>query len=133
MQRDEMHKGLLVRLLSEYSNVPTGTWATVDSTGIMRDGVWWFTVRWHLYRPIPTRFPQGVTDYSLNLSEPDLALFEVVSSEEEQAARRSKQEFPSSSTLASIPHLDEHSRSRRLSGNASVHPTQLCLFLVDDI
>jgi len=36
MQRDEMHKGLLVRLLSEYSNVPTGTWATVDSTGIMR-------------------------------------------------------------------------------------------------
>lgn len=49
MQRDEMHKGLLVRLLSEYSNVPTGTWATVDSTGIMRDGVWWFTVRWQTW------------------------------------------------------------------------------------
>ena len=54
MQRDEVHKGVLVRLVADYSNVPTGTWATVDSTGIMRDDVWWFTVKWHPYQPIAT-------------------------------------------------------------------------------
>jgi len=88
MQRDEVHKGLLVRLLSEYSNVPTGTWATVDSTGTMKDGAWWFTVQWHNYRPIPKRFPRDVTECSINLWESDLALFEVVSAEE--AAKKSE-------------------------------------------
>jgi len=133
MQRDEVHKGLLVSLLSDYSNVPAHTWATVDLTGTMKDGAWWFTVQWHNYRPIPKRFPRDVTEYSINLWESDLALFEVASPEEEQAARRPKLELPSSSTLAPIPHLGAHSRSRRLSGNTTVHPNQLSLFLVDDV
>lgn len=33
-------------------------------------------VRWHHYRPIPVRFPQGFIEYSVNLWESDLALFE---------------------------------------------------------
>jgi hypothetical protein len=28
------------KLVDDYSNVPAGTWATVDSTGTMRDGAW---------------------------------------------------------------------------------------------
>jgi hypothetical protein len=79
MCRDEVKKGVLVRLLAAYSNVPVGTWATVDSTGTTRDGDWWFTVKWHHYRPIPERFPHGVVEYSLNLWEQDLALFESIS------------------------------------------------------
>ena len=88
MQRDEVHKGLLVRLLSEYSNVPTGTWATVDSTGIMRDGGWWFTVKWHPYKPIATKFPRNATEYSLNFWAKDLPLFEIVTVERQEAATR---------------------------------------------
>jgi hypothetical protein len=30
MRQDEVHKGLLVQLLTDYANVPTGTWAMVD-------------------------------------------------------------------------------------------------------
>src|SRR5687767_2477670 len=70
MQRETLHKGIVIKLLTDYSNVPAGTWATVDSTGTMRDGAWWFTVRWHDYRPIPERFPHIVIEYSLNLWEP---------------------------------------------------------------
>ena len=88
MRREVLHKELLIRLLADYSNVPADTWATVDSTGTMKDGAWWFTVKWQHYRPIPIRFPQGVTEYSLKLWESDLALFEEVSAEEEQAAGR---------------------------------------------
>ena len=62
MQRDRVHNGLPIKLVTDYSNIPTGTRAAVDATGIMKDGVWWFTVKWHHYRPIPTRFPQDVID-----------------------------------------------------------------------
>jgi hypothetical protein len=40
-----------------------------------------------------------VTEYSINLWELDLAKFEIVTVEEEQAAWRSKFESPSSSTF----------------------------------
>lgn len=43
-------------------------------------------VRWHHYRPIPVRFPQGFIEYSVNLWESDLALFEAFPEEEAQAA-----------------------------------------------
>jgi hypothetical protein len=54
----------------------------------MRNGAWWFTVRWHHYKPITARFPREVAEYSLNLWESDLQLFEVVTVEEEKAARK---------------------------------------------
>jgi hypothetical protein len=114
-----------VKLLTDYSSVPAGTLATVDSTGTMRDGTWWFTVRWHHYRPIPQRFPRTVAEYSLNLWEPDLAMFEVVSADEQHAASRSKIETLPSET--GPPWL-----GRRLRRKASVHSNQLNLFVADD-
>ena len=75
MQRDHLHKGLLVKVVSDYSNVPAGTWATVDSTGTMQDGAWWCTVRWRPYTPIPHKFPREMMENSINLMEPDLAIF----------------------------------------------------------
>ena len=86
MQRDHVHKELLVKVVTDYSNVPAGTWAVVESTGT-EDGAWWFTVRWRPYTPIPRKFPRQMTEYSLNCWESDLALFELVSAEEEQGVR----------------------------------------------
>ena len=71
----------------------------------MRDGAWWFTVRWHHYRPIPIRFPQVLTAYSVNLWESDVAMFELVSAEEEQAMDRVNQEVLPSPNLAPQPQL----------------------------
>ena len=132
MQRKTLHKGLVIKLLTDYSNVPAGAWATVDSTGTMRDGAWWFTVRWHHYRPNPERFPYAVTEYSLNLWESDLALFEVVSAEEQQATAETKLEVLPSPKLPSPPQLSGSWQARRLRRNAGVHPDQLSLFLADD-
>jgi hypothetical protein len=94
MQRNTLHKGLVMKLLTDYSNVPAGTWATVASTGTMRDGAWWFTVRWHSYKPTPVRFPCDVAEYSLNLWESDLTLFEVVTVEEAQTAKKPTPKSP---------------------------------------
>jgi hypothetical protein len=87
MQHDHVLKGLLVKLVTDYSNVPAGACAMVDSTGTMEDGTWWFTVRWRPYTPIPQKLPGQMTEYSLNLWEADLAMFKVVSADEEHAAR----------------------------------------------
>jgi hypothetical protein len=133
MQREEVHMGLLVRLLSEYSNVPSGTWATVDSTAATNDDSWWFRVRWHNYRPVPDRFPRVVVEYSLNLWETDLALFEVVSAGEQEAAMKRNLESPSSSTSAPLRKLGSRWPGRRLGRYACIHPNQLCLFLSDDL
>ena len=97
MQRETLHRGLLIKLVTDYSNVPAGTWATVNSTGFANDNVWWFTLRWHPYKPIPGKFPREVIEYSLNLWESDLALFEVVIVEEAQGARRSRPNYRGSS------------------------------------
>jgi hypothetical protein len=35
MQREDVRKGLLLKVVTDYSNVPAGTWAIVDSTGAM--------------------------------------------------------------------------------------------------
>jgi hypothetical protein len=102
MQRETLHKGLVIKLLTDYSNVPAGTLATVDSTGTIRDGAWWFTVRWHHYKPITARFPRDVAEYSLNLWESDLTLFEVVTIEEEKAARKATPKSP-----AARPHREQ--------------------------
>jgi hypothetical protein len=74
-------------------------------------------------------FPHGVTEYSLNLWEGDLVLFEVASPQEEQAARRRQRELAPSATPPPIPRLHARSRSRR---SAFIHPHQLSLFLGDD-
>jgi hypothetical protein len=132
MLRDEVHKGLFVRLVTDYSNVPAGTWATVDSTGTMRDGAWWFTVRWHDYTPIPERFPHIVTEYSLNLWESDLEQFEVVAAEERQAARETKLQLSPPPNLPPAPQLSGSWQARRLRRKAGVHPNQLSLFLEGD-
>jgi len=97
MLRNQVHNGLLIRLLRDYSNVPAGTPATVNAVGTMIDGSWWFTVRWHTYKPIPNKFPRDAIEYSLNLWEPDLTLFEVITSGNEQGARKSRQHYPESS------------------------------------
>jgi hypothetical protein len=111
MQREEVHMGLLVRLLSDYSNVPTGTSATIDATGTMIDQAWWFTVRWHPYKPIRAKFPRQVIEYSLNLWKADLALFEVLTIEDEQAARRPHPNYQGSLRLRlqqlSLPFNDD--------------------------
>jgi hypothetical protein len=127
MERERIHKGLVAKLLTDYSNVPAGTWATVNSAGIMRDGTWWFSVRWHHYKPIPNRFPREVSEYSIKLWEPDLALFEAVSAEEEQEAKSRKLEPPP--VRPSLARLDGGQRGRKRS---LVHPHQLSLFLPDD-
>ena len=132
MQRDHVHKGLLLRLVTDYSNIPLGTWATIDSIGTIRDGAWWFTVLWHQYRPISKRFPRDVIEYSITLWERDLSLFETVPAEEEEAANRMKSESPPSATLAPLPNLGGRWPGRRLNRNAAVHPNQLSLFLADD-
>lgn len=100
MQHENVQKGLLLKLLTDYSNIPAGTWATVDATGTIKDGAWWFTVRWSDYKPIAARFPRDVTEYSLNLWEKELALFEVVPPEEQQATEEPKIESSPTSTLA---------------------------------
>jgi len=60
----------------------------------MRDGAWWFTVRWHSYQPTTVRFPRDLAEYSLNLWESDLMLFEVLTVEEEKAARKQTPKSP---------------------------------------
>ena len=35
MLRKQVHSGLLIKLLTDYSNVPAGTWATVNAVGTM--------------------------------------------------------------------------------------------------
>jgi hypothetical protein len=132
MQRKTLHKGLVIKLLTDYSNVPAGTWATVDSTGTMRDGAWWFTVQWHPYSPIRERFPHAVIEYSLNLWESDLALFELVSDEEQQEANKRRLNVPSSSVLAPLPQSGERWQAKRLGRRAHVQSNQLSLFVADD-
>jgi hypothetical protein len=126
MRREDVQTGLLVRVVANYSNVPAGTCATVDSIGTMGDGAWFFTVRWHNYKPIQSKCPKGVTDYSLNLWEADLALFGVVS-EEEQTGKRANEEVSPSWSLPSLPQLGGWKARRR-----RVHPNQLSLFSADD-
>jgi hypothetical protein len=128
MRQDEVHKGLLVKLVTAYSNVPPGTWATVYSTGTMQDGTWWFMLRWRPYTAIPNISPRKMSEYSINLWKRNLAMFEVVSADEEEAVRKSKLE---GGTLnrPPFPQLSGGWKTRRPS---RAHPNQLSLFLSDD-
>ena len=89
IQRENARKGLLVRLLTDWLDVPKGTLATVETVGTLFDGTWWFTVRWHNYTPVPRQYrakaeiPRKQYDsHSLNLWEKDLERFELATEEE---------------------------------------------------
>ena len=127
MQPDSVHKGRLIKLLTDYSNVPAATWASIDSIGHAWNGTWYFTVRWRPYTPIRGKFPRGMTEYSVNLWEKDLALFEVVSAEEEAASGDSARE--SQVIRPPLPKLGGGSHARR---QGRVDPNQLTLFGTDD-
>lgn len=75
--REHIHKGLHVRVLSNWIDLPAGTLATVETVGSLSDGTFYFTVRWLGLKPGTRRQP--VCDTSLNFWEDDLKLFEVVS------------------------------------------------------
>ena len=79
MRREEIHKGLVVRLVSAWLEVPPGTLATVDTVGTL-SGAWLFTVRWHHLKPVPHK--RHRSDRSLNLWEQDLDKFEIVTCDE---------------------------------------------------
>lgn len=104
MTRDQVRTGVLLKLLSDYFNVPAGTWATVESAGTITDGTWFFAVKWWPYKPTPRAYIHTASSYSLNLWEQDLSLFEVVTPEEEQAAMHPK---PASSTPPPVWHREQ--------------------------
>jgi hypothetical protein len=129
MQREQVHNGLVVKLLTDYFNVPAGTNATVfNAIATMSDGTWYFTVRWQPYIPIPNEFPSQMTECSLTLWERDLEMFEIVSAEE--AAGKWKPESGPSITRPSVPQLSGGWKARR---QGRVHPNQLSLFVTDDL
>ena len=72
-----MYKGLHVRHLSIWINLPAGTLATMETVGSLSDGRFYFTVRWLGLNPGTRR--KRVSDRSLNFWEDDLMPFEVVS------------------------------------------------------
>ena|SRR5215208_5834651 len=79
MRREDVQKGLSVRLLGNYLDVPAGTLATVETVGVL-DRTWGFTVRWRNLLSTPQR--KHRYQCSLNLWESDLDLFEPVTENE---------------------------------------------------
>ena len=81
LTRQDVQKGVTLRLLRDYLSVPAGTLATVETIGSGRS--WHFTVRWKAHAPIASvwRPQQGhrimPMERSLNLSEEDLKSFEI--------------------------------------------------------
>lgn len=74
--REHIRKGLHVRVLSTWIDIPAGTLATVDTVGSLSEGTLYFTVRWLGLKSGTRR--KSVCDTSLNFWEDDLKLFEVV-------------------------------------------------------
>jgi hypothetical protein len=80
VHKEDIRQGIYVRLLSAYVRLPAGILATVDRVGKLKNGDFFFTVRW-LNPPAGTR-SCPVSDRSLNLWVSDLEKFESVSKEE---------------------------------------------------
>jgi hypothetical protein len=132
IQREDVRKGLLIQLLSDYLNVPQGARATVDDIGFFSDQ-WWFTVRFIAYQPITPSWsgplrkrPARYNTSSLRLWESDLELFEVVNETEITAAPSTAQQL----RTPKLPALG--GRMRGPGKNSSMYPNQLSLFLADD-
>lgn len=55
MRREDVQKGVSVRLVETYLDVPCGTFATVETVGLLASRTWGFTVRWHNLKTTPQR------------------------------------------------------------------------------
>jgi hypothetical protein len=88
MNHDEIKRGVCVRLLSNYLDVPTGTKASVEDICTLNHD-WWFTVRFSNYQPITPVWSDSrrkrslrYNVSSLHLRESDLTRFELVTETE---------------------------------------------------
>ena len=128
IQREEIKKALLLRLVSDYLEVPKGTKASVDDVAALGDD-WWFTVRFNTYQPITPpncypvrRLPQSNRS-SLRLWEKDLALFDL---------------FTDTASVEGVPSITHRPDKAKLSTGLRRHglrrqtPHQLSLFPSDE-
>lgn len=102
MRREDVLKGVAVRLAANYMDVPRGTLATVETVGMLVLNTWGFTVRWRDLKPPPQR--KHRYPCSLNLWESDLELFEVVTDEERAAASVQKPSLNLPNTASLLPY-----------------------------
>src|SRR5215212_2050715 len=86
VQRDDVTQGRLLRLLTNFLDVPAGTLATVETVGTV-NRVWRFTVRWHTHTAIATQSwskhvgKERSSQRSLNLWQSNLDMFELATEE----------------------------------------------------
>ena len=130
LQREEIRKGLRVRLVANSLDVPAGTSATVDEVGVV-SGVWRFTVQYDTYQPITppntdTRRTGPIRSHSMSLRqwESDLAMFERI--DESVIETR-----PAPARQPKIPKRPVGWRKRELK-RLPIHTNQLSLFSADD-
>jgi hypothetical protein len=72
LAREQITKGVRLRVIADRHERPLGTIARVMATGVFTyDNKWWFTVEWLTY--LPKR-----SSYSLRLWDDDLHTFELV-------------------------------------------------------
>lgn len=131
VSQEQIKKGVLLRLLSDYLAVPADTTATVEDLGLL-GGVWWFTVRFNTHQPIvsPNCDPRRKRSLrsnvsSLRLREDDLAMLEAVNGTEIEQAT-------SPARPPAAPKLPAGWRRRGTGRSTSVHTNQLSLFRADD-
>ena len=91
MIRDEVRKGLFVRLLVDHMTVPPGTTGVIEEFRTC-DSRWYFIVSWdpHVEEPLfshPKSWARIVQSgsHSLRLTEDDLQKFEAITQEERDA------------------------------------------------
>jgi hypothetical protein len=80
MRREELSKGVFLRLISKSFGIPAGTLATVEAVGTLWNGQWFYTVQY--LNPPPGTGRRPIADRSLNLFEADLNNFETISPEQ---------------------------------------------------
>jgi len=81
LPRQDITKGLYLRLAASRFGYPAGLIGTVHTTGTDWSGNWYFQLRW-LNRPTGTR-QRPVAEWSLNLRDKDLEDFERIESWEQ--------------------------------------------------
>ena len=89
VKREDVHKDLLLRLVSDYITVPTGTTGIVERVDTLWDGTWYFIVEWDAHEPRPLFVDaRGKTrKRSVRVGQrSDLASFEAISQAEREAA-----------------------------------------------
>ena len=130
LSREEIRKGVRVRLVANSLDVPARTSATVDDLGVV-SGSWWFTVRYDTYESIvsPNTGPLRKRRLRSNASslrqwESDLAMFEQI----DEIAMEAR---PVPACVAKIPKRPVGWRTYGLE-ERSVHSNQLALFPTDD-